>query len=608
MPDVIQLLPEHIANQIAAGEVIQRPASAVKELLENSVDAGATAITLVLRDAGKSLIQVIDNGCGMSETDARMCFERHATSKIRTIDDLFAIRTMGFRGEAMASIAAVAQVEMKTRRRADELGTHVIIEGSAIKKHEPCQCAEGTSISVRNLFFNVPARRNFLKSNHVETSHIVEEFKRVALAHPHIAFFMTHNDTELFHLRPGNLRQRLVAVLGSQYNDRLIPVKEETDIVNIYGFVGKPEHARKTRGEQYLFVNRRYVRNHYIAHAIASNYDGLISPGGYPLYVLFLEINPARIDINVHPTKQEIKFDEESVVYTIVRTSVKHALAKYSLTPQLDFDQEIRFDTLTQQIHSYPPLSTDKPPVAAITPRSEMPARSTDIVSHTEQKQWKQLYDIVKQTAAGQVAPNNEKIETLDTDGQQAKTPYQLHRRYVLSPIKSGFLLIDQQAAHERILYEEMLLALRNRKAGTPQQLFPSIIQLSADDAALLREVLPEVQALGFVIEEFGNNTFALQGIPPDLPQGNYEEIIEKILEEYKNNLAVWRLDKREGLARAMAQQASIKSGQPLSDEQMQYLIDRLFACEQPYVTPDGRLTFITINLRELEKRFSQSG
>jgi DNA mismatch repair protein MutL len=612
MSDIIHLLPDNIANQIAAGEVIQRPASAVKELLENAIDAGATEIKLIVRDAGKTLIQVIDNGCGMSETDARMCFERHATSKIKTIEDLFAIRTMGFRGEAMASIAAVSQVEMKSRKWGEELGNLLVIEGSDVKQQEPCQCAEGTSISVKNLFFNVPARRNFLKSNPVELSHIIEEFKRVALAYPNIAFSMFHNDIELFHLKQGNLRLRIVGIFGNNYNEKVVPVEEQTDIVKIYGFTGKPEFAKKTRGEQFFFVNNRFIRNNYLNHAVFNNYEELIPSGSFPFFVLFIDINPAKIDINVHPTKQEIKFEEEKIIYTFVRVSIKHALAKYSVTPSLDFDSETSFSMLERSNNPLPEGTTQSwsPNTSAGShTATSVPA---SVQAKSSLRNWERLFEIAKQDPDKDsfTIPSEwkelEKTDAPDTLEQESKEPYQLQNRYIVSPIKSGFILIDQQAAHERILYEETLHAMKNNKMPSQQQLFPQTIRLNISDVELLKEMMPEVNALGFDIQEFGADAFVIHGMPADIPSGNEQEMIEKLLEDYKNNMSVLKLSKRESLARSVAQQTSVKAGQPLSVKEMRMLIDRLFGCEQPYVAPNGRLTFISFDQNEIEKRFQQ--
>jgi DNA mismatch repair protein MutL len=611
MPDIIHLLPDHIANQIAAGEVIQRPASAVKELLENAIDAGATHIRLIVRDAGKTLIQVIDNGCGMSETDARMCFERHATSKISSIEDLFAIRTMGFRGEAMASIAAVAQVELKTRKWGEELGTRVIIEASEVKKQEPCPCAEGTVVSVKNLFYNVPARRNFLKSNAVESSHLIEEFKRIALAHPSIAFSFSHNDIELYHLKSGNLRQRIVSIFGNNYNEKIVPVEAQTDIAKIYGFTGKPEFARKTRGEQFFFVNNRFIRNNYLNHAVFNSYEALIPAGSFPFFVLFIEVDPARIDINVHPTKQEVKFEDEKIIYTMVRVAVKHALGRYSVTPALDFNQETSFHTLERSNTPLPDSVTAKWHPAAAEHTHTASSAIPRVHSKSSMRNWEQLFEIVKKAPEEESLTlpsewkDHQKTESFGTPEQDTINLYQLHNRFIVSPIKSGFILIDQQAAHERILYEETLHAMKNNNAASQQQLFPKTIQLNMADAALLREIMPDLNALGFDIQEFGSDTFVIHGMPADITACNEQEIIEKLLEDYKNNLSALKLSKRESLARSVAQQTSIKSGQPLTEKEMRALIDRLFACEQPYVAPNGRLTFIKFEQQEIDRRFS---
>ncbi len=621
MADIIQLLPDAIANQIAAGEVIQRPASVVKELLENAIDAGATSVKLIVKDAGKTLIQVIDNGCGMSPTDARMCFERHATSKIRKAKDLFHIRTMGFRGEAMASIAAIAQVEMRTRRQADELGARLLLEGSVLTKQESCQCSAGTNISVKNLFYNVPARRNFLKSNAVEMRHIIDEFQRVAVAHSDLFFSLHHNGSEVFHLPIGNLRQRLVAIFGTNCNKKLVPVAEETDVLKLEGYVGKPEFAKKTRGEQLLFVNQRFIKSNYLNHAIVTAYEELLPKDSYPLYVIFLEIDPKRIDINVHPTKQEIKFDDERLVYNYLKVAVRHALGQYSITPTLDFEQEVSFTG------NYRPRREDPTP-------SEQTVRSSDNGKGSpgpfsppaeERRQrnnldnWQDLYRGLEgfdQTAASEEDENSVTIgsEWSESNGlddaansfsKQQKQAYQIHNSYIVSQIKSGYLLIDQQTAHERILYERYLAVLSEQETYTQKQLFPKTIQVAPNDVVLMQEILPEINRLGFDIQDFGNNSFVIHGVPADL-RGSKEEqkVIELLLEQYKNNLEL-QLDRNENLARAMARSASIKRGQALRIPQMQELVDQLFACSVPYKGPNGRNCFITFELEELEKRFT---
>ncbi|MBV6428247.1 MAG: DNA mismatch repair protein MutL [Haliscomenobacter sp.] len=618
MADIIQLLPDAIANQIAAGEVVQRPASAVKELMENAVDAGSTQIKLILKDAGKSLVQVIDNGCGMSPTDARMSFERHATSKIRAAEDLFAIRTMGFRGEALASIAAVAQVEMKTRLYAEEVGTRLVVEDSAVKVQEPCQTAPGTSIAIRNLFYTIPARRNFLKSDTVELRHILDEFQRIAIANPDIQFVAHHNNTELFHLPPGNLRQRLISVFGVQVNKRLVPLGEETDIAKIRGFIGKPEFAKKTRGEQMFFVNGRFIRSSYLNHAVMAAYEDLLPKDSFPLYVVFIDIDPSMIDVNVHPTKQEIKFDDERLVYNYLRVAVRHALGKYGVMPSLDFEQENTFNL--------PPIAFsggERFPQDRVTPKGTAWSESgQDREAQARQQEnlanWKSLYaslDTREEQEQEDAAPvtlssnwdGEQTLEPLSDSLQKVqKAPLQVHGAYILSQIKSGFILIDQQAAHERILFEKYEAVLKQGSGVTQRQLFPKTLHLGPQDSLMLKAILEEVNALGFDIQEFGQHTFVIHGVPAEMA-GQQDELrlVEQLLEQYKSGLAL-QLDLAKNLARSMARSAAIRRGQHLSEAEMQNLTDRLFACENPYTSPFGRKCFVTYDLEDLEKQFSK--
>ena len=628
MTNVIQLLPESVANQIAAGEVVQRPSSVVKELMENAIDAGASQIKLIIRDAGKTLVQVVDDGCGMSETDARMCFERHATSKIREAKDLFAIRTMGFRGEAMASISAVSQVELRTRRAVDELGTRIVVEDSTVKVNEPCQAPAGTSIAVKNLFFNVPARRNFLKSDPVEMRHILDEFQRLAIAYPDLFFSLHNNDQEIFHLPPANLRQRIVKIFGEGVNKKLVPVHEETDILRINGFVGKPDYFKKTRGEQIFFVNKRFIKSNYLHHAVVSAYEELLPPDTYPLYVLFLDIDPGRIDINVHPTKQEIKFDDEKLVYNYLKVTVRHALGAYSVTPTLDFEQEPAFQASPTRTPSLRPSGENPNAVR------DYPPKSPDRLAADNLRNWQRAYEGLDLAGGGQtgreeyltsaVSPDNDpsgylpstpdmrpggEPREMDDDNSSfskgQKEPYQIHTQYIVSQIKSGFILIEQQAASERILYERYLEALRQQPVATQQALFPKTIELPPADAALLRDILPEVNRLGFDIAEFGGDAFIIHGAPGDMGAGLTEEIlIERLLAQYKYNLEL-ELGVSENLARAMARSAALKRGQLLTVLEMQNLIDQLFACPSPYRSPSGRTCFITFELDELQKRFN---
>ncbi len=611
MPDIIRLLPDSIANQIAAGEVVQRPASAVKELMENSLDAGATHIQLIIRDGGKTLMQVIDNGCGMSGTDARMSFERHATSKISGIDDLFAICTMGFRGEALASIAAVAQVELRTRRTGDELGTFIWMEGSEVKTQEPVQAPTGTSIAVKNLFFNVPARRNFLKSNTVETRHILDEFQRIALANPEIGFTMHHNGIELFNLKAGTLKQRVTGLFGNNYQERLVPVEEQTQVVNIYGFIGKPEAARKTRGEQYFFVNKRFIRSSYLHHAVQSAFHDLLPRDSFAFYVLFLDINPARIDINVHPSKQEIKFDDERIVYAFIHSSVKRALAQYSVTPSLDFEREAGFEQHSAFSRVSPPASAPHQPFYT---ERDTPNPGQDRMMPG---QWKELYQAAVQApgnhtatftipSAGTPEKNGQEEKLIEDFTEREVLHFQLHEQYIVTQIKSGFILVDQQSAHERILFEKYLRVLNDNKNTSQQSLFPVTIHADASDVELIRELLPDIHALGFDLQEFGGNSFVLHGIPSDMKPGNEKEMMENLLEGFKQNLTGLQIDKRELLARSMARNGAVKRGEKLSASEMKNLLDQLFACETPNFAPDGKVVFLTFNLKELQKQFEK--
>lgn len=630
MTDVIQLLPDAIANQIAAGEVVQRPASAVKELLENAIDAGANKIQLILKEAGKTLIQVIDNGCGMSETDARMCFERHATSKIKKAEDLFSIKTMGFRGEALASIAAVAQVDLRTRRSKDDIGVKITIEGSEIKVQEPDQCPIGTNLQVKNLFFNIPARRNFLKSNPVEMKHIMEEFQRVALAHPEIHFTMHHNNTEIFHLPSGNLRQRIVNIFGGSYNKSLVPVTEETEVVNFSGFIGKPEFAKKTRGEQLFFVNKRFIKSSYLQHAVMTAYEDLLPRDSFPLFVIFMDIDPARIDVNVHPTKTEIKFDDEKLIYNYLKVAVRHSLGQYSVTPTLDFDTEIGLrvpdvfpmfeNTFVETLPSKMSYSDTKPfPKAETNTNGSINFASPDRLQANNLRNWQQLYEGLESDFGEDKDEQNSDNESItlgskinvgqfddvtNSFSKETKDPYQIHNRYIVSHIKSGYLLIDQQAAHERILYEKYIQLFDEKNVSTQTELFPKSITLSVSDALILKEIIPEINRLGFDVQEFGQNSFVIHGVPAELKQGaNEQQLIERLLEQYKQNIAL-SLDLKESLARSLAKSASTKRGKALTIKEMQILIDQLFACSMPFHSPTGTKCFVTYEIEEIEKLF----
>ena len=612
MGDIIQLLPDNIANQIAAGEVIQRPASAVKELLENAVDAGADTIQLIVNDAGKSLIQVIDNGRGMSETDARMAFERHATSKINTIEDLFRIRTMGFRGEALASIAAVAQVSIKTRRAEDEMGSQIEIENSVVLKQEPVSTPLGTNLSMKNVFFNIPARRNFLKSNAAELRHIVDEFIRVAMAFPHIFFSLTSNGQQIFHLEKGSLKQRVIQLLGSQYNAKLVTVQEKTDYLNITGFVGKPETSKKTRGDQFFFVNNRFIRSAYLHHAVMNAYQDMIALDSFPLYVLFIDLDPAQIDINVHPTKQEIKFEDEKIVYAFVQAAVKHALAQFSITPTLDFE----LDASIQQLDAVNKPFTDEMKQATSSSNlyktftQKNQAHFIEPQQKSELKHWRDVYESGTQSGIHSPQQEVDSFKTIAPVMRPFEIPehaphIQLHNSYILVSTTRGFIVVDQQLAHQRILYEQFVEAMNGQSMSSQQSLFPITIQLSSADAVLLAELLPELQLLGYQVESFGRDTFIVQGVPADILKGNEKNAIEHLLDEYKHFNNDVKLSRREILVRSLAKQHSVKPGISLEEKEMKSLVSQLFNCTQSNVTPDGKPTYIEFKQEYVEKLFS---
>lgn len=621
LPDIIQLLPDNIANQIAAGEVIQRPASAVKELLENAVDAGATEIKLLVNDSGKALIQVIDNGKGMSETDARMAFERHATSKIKSIDDLFRIKTMGFRGEALASIAAVAQVEMKTKRTEDETGVFLEIENSVVIKQEPVAMQTGSSIAMKNLFFNVPARRNFLKSNASELKHIVDEFTRVAMAFPEIFFSLSSNGQQVFHLEKGSLKQRIIQILGSSYNAKLVSVQERTDYLDIVGFVGKPETAKKTRGDQYFFVNNRFIKSAYLNHAVMSAYSEMIAKDSYPMYALFIDLDPAQLDINVHPTKQEIKFEDEKIIYAFVQSAVKHALAQFSITPTLDFDLDADIQNLDAVNKPFTDAIKSSTASSSLYQTFTQKNQAHFIENKSELKHWKDFYEPSSEQVPIKMQKTEPRFQSqkpfaqdefstqkvfAEHSGLKMDELVQLHNAYIVVQNDRGYLLISQQNAHERILYERFMNAVSGKSIATQRSLFPVTIELAAPDVILLTELLPDLHQLGYLLEPFGNNTFVIQGTPADLDAGNEKTALEKMLEQFKHFSTDLKFSKREKLIRSMALQQAIKAGTSLTHKEMNALINDLFICTIPNSTPNGKPTYMSFKKEELDKIFGR--
>ncbi|MFC7773556.1 DNA mismatch repair endonuclease MutL [Flavobacterium sp. GCM10027622] len=619
MSSIIQLLPDHVANQIAAGEVVQRPASVVKELMENAIDAGATDIKLICKDAGKTLIQVIDNGKGMSVTDARLCFERHATSKIRKAEDLFDLHTKGFRGEALASIAAIAHVELKTKQDQDELGTHLVIEGSKFTSQEPAVLAKGTSFSVKNLFFNIPARRNFLKSDTVELKHVVDEFQRVAMAHSNIHFTLYHNGSELFNLPQSNLRQRIVAIFSGKTNEKLVPVQETTDIVTINGFIGKPEFAKKNRSEQFFFVNDRFIKSGYLHHAIMAAYEGLLKDGAQPSYFLYLEVPPHTIDINIHPTKTEIKFDDEHALYAILRSAVKHSLGQFNVAPVLDFDRDATLDTpydYQSKSVEYPTIQVD----STFNPFAE--EKKSNVSSggsnfsfkpkKEAQPHWESLYVGLKE--GFEPEPQEMQFESdvvtsslfNDNEIEQTKTAtYQIHKKYIVSPIKSGMLIIDQQRAHQRVLYEQFLTNITVHQANSQQLLFPLTLYFSGNEMALLRELIPSLENTGFVFDSISQDAIEISGLPVTISESEASIVLEQLVADLQDEIPDSSFSQMDSMAKSMAKSLAVKTGTYLSEKEQENLVNNLFACKETSVSPFNKPTFITLSVEDLDKKFS---
>jgi DNA mismatch repair protein MutL len=611
---IIQLLPDHVANQIAAGEVVQRPASVVKELLENAVDAKASDIKLIVKEAGKTLVQVIDNGLGMNTTDARLCFERHATSKIRQAEDLFDLHTKGFRGEALASIAAIAHVEMKTKQDQEELGNHIVVEGSKLITQEVAVLPKGTSFAVKNLFFNIPARRNFLKSETVEFRHVMDEFQRVAMAHPSISFTLIHNGSELYNLPSSNFRQRIVAIFGGKTNEKLVPVAEDTELVKIAGFVGKPEYAKKSRGEQFFFVNDRYIKSPYLHHAIMSAYEGLLKEGNQPSYFLYLQVPPHTIDINIHPTKTEIKFDDEHSLYAILRSAVKHSLGQFNVAPILDFERDSNLDTPYQykdkeadfptiQVNSgFNPFATEKP--------SKSLSSFGSYKNETTQSNWESLYVGLKQDTEEIASFSFESEEVTgklfgDDTIETSTSTYQVHKKYIVSAIKSGMLVINQKRAHQRILYEQFLTNITIQKAASQQLLFPLELYFSSDEMQLLKELQHTLENTGFVFDAFTANTIQISGLPVLMKESEVSIIIEELISNLQNEVPESSFSQSDTIAKSMAKSLAIKTGTYLTEKEQENVLNSLFACKEPNVSPFQKPTFITLTVEDLDKRFA---
>ena len=616
MSSIIQLLPDHVANQIAAGEVVQRPASVVKELLENAVDAKATDIKLIIKDAGKALVQVIDNGLGMSVTDARLCFERHATSKIRQAEDLFSLHTKGFRGEALASIAAIAHVEMKTKQDQEELGNHIIIEGSKFVSQEPAVLPKGTSFAVKNLFYNIPARRNFLKSETVEFRHVVDEFQRVALAHPNIYFTMYHNGSEMFNLPNSNFRQRIVNIFSGKTNEKLVPVQEETEIVTIQGFVGKPEFAKKNRSEQFFFVNDRYIKSGYLHHAVMNAYDGLLPNGAQPSYFIYLNVPPNTIDINIHPTKTEIKFDDEQALYAILRSAIKHSLGQFNVAPALDFDRDPNLDTpydYQNKNAEYPTVQVDRTynPFSDEKQSSPFSGGTSSYKKAETTQSWESLYVGLKQDTleVENFTFENEEVTASFFDEKEeeqvAKHTYQIQKKYIVSPIKSGMVIINQHRAHQRVLYEQFLTNMTVHQASSQQLLFPLQFHFSANEMKIITELQPALENTGFVFETLNEEYLQISGIPANTSESEVASVLEQLISDLQDGIPDSSFSQNDTIAKSMAKSLAVKTGIYLTEKEQENLVNNLFACKDPNVSPFQKPTFITMRVEDIDKRFA---
>ena len=613
MADIIQLLPDHVANQIAAGEVVQRPASLVKELLENAIDAKATSITLLIKDAGKTLVQVTDNGIGMSVTDARLSFERHATSKIKSAEDLFNLHTKGFRGEALASIAAIAHVELKTKTENSEIGTHLTIEGSKVISQDPAVVPKGTTISVKNLFYNIPARRNFLKSNPVETRHIIDEFHRVALAHPNVAFQMLHNGSDVFNLPSTNSRQRIVNIFGSKTNEKLVPVHEETEILKIEGFVLKPEFGKKSRGEQFFFVNDRFIKSPYLHHAVSSAFEGLMKNDVHPGYFLFMEVDPHSIDINIHPTKTEIKFDDEHSIYAMLRATVKHSLGQFNIAPVLDFERDKGFDTpyeYSKKSPTAPSIEVDRD----FNPFKEKPKQGNiNFPFKREQSaSWESLYVGLNDETSAVSGLQDIEFESEEVTGslfensetETGQTTFQLQNKYIVSPLKNGMMVIHQNLAHQRILYEELLKNITVKEAVSQQLLFPLQLHFSKPDLEIIEKVREQLEHTGFIFSEIREETIEISGIPVMILESHVVNLLSQLVHDIKEEVPESGFSQNDMLAKSMAASMAIKTGVSLNREEREHLINQLFACKEPSVSPNNKLVFTTMDVSDLDKKF----
>ena len=631
MSDIIRLLPDSVANQIAAGEVIQRPASVIKELVENAIDAGAGHIDVSVTDAGKTCIQVIDNGKGMSETDARLAFERHATSKIREASDLFALRTMGFRGEALASIAAVAEVELRTKQHGEELGTSIFIAGSKVEKQEPVACPEGSNFIVRNLFFNVPARRKFLKSNQTELSNIISEFERIALVNPEVSFTFHHNGTEILNLPAIQLRQRIMGVFGKKLNQDLLSLDIDTTMVKIHGFIGKPETARKKGARQFFFVNGRYMRHPYFHKAVADAYEHLIPTGEQVSYFIYFDVDPANIDVNIHPTKTEIKFENEQAIWQILSAAVKETLGRFNAVPSIDFDTEGMPDIpaidMAGSFGGGAPVTSYDPTYNPFNQSSSIVPPSSYSSAGKKKTEWEPFYQGLerheRQTEDTIPAFPDDMVfsgkyhETEDTAEptiydehpdavitEKAAQHYQYKGTYILTSVKSGLMIIDQHRAHVRILYDKYMDQIQKHVGLSQRMLFPDMIHFSPSEVPVLEEIMDDLTSLGFELSSLGGGTYSINGVPADIEGLNPEQLITNIVHSAIEKGCKVKEEVQSMIALSMARASAIVAGQVLSNDEMNALVDGLFSAPSPNYTPDGKTVLALMNDDDIEKLF----
>lgn len=615
MADIIRLLPDHVANQIAAGEVVQRPSSVVKELMENAIDAGATEIQLIIKDGGKTLIQVVDNGKGMSGTDARLSFERHATSKIQKAEDLFNLNTKGFRGEALASIAAIAHVEMLTKTEEDDIGTKIKIEGSKIVTQEVVVAPKGTSMLVKNLFFNIPARRNFLKSDQVEYRHIADEFHRIALAHPQVAFNFYNNGSDVFQLPGNDFRKRIVHIFGRKTDEKLVPVEEETQVVKISGYIQKPEFAKKSRGEQFFFANNRFIKSPYLHHAILGAFEGLIRPGTHPGYFLSLEVDPGTIDINIHPTKTEVKFDDEHTLYAMLKSTVKHSLGQFNVVPALDFEQDQNLDTP----YSYKNKTVDIPQVvvdSSFNPfETAQPVKSNTNGGNYKKPKvdgWENLYVGLETSAdsgASHLEFESEVVNSSIFDNEKeavdhSTTTFQMRKKYIITTIKSGMVVINQSRAHQRVLYENFLKNITIKEAVSQQLLFPLTLSFSTSEISILREIKENLCTVGFVFGEISDDGVEISGVPVLVVESEVQMIMEQLISDFQQEVPGDSFSQSDMLAKTLAKTLSVKTGETLDEFSQVKLVNDLFACKETTLSPFNKKVYITVTENDIERKF----